>query len=169
MTMLARKISRAKWEPADYLAEDEIRADAISGCLRTRDDSLSWWHCEGDEQDVEEVALALATGSKYKKFEKIDVVVLPETDLLAHGLAVESTEGDTPIKELRSRHVNVVRLDLEKLARIARILAPKIRSNNSVFRFTKATLMTLVRTAIQDKRLDLDDLNKKLREELNKT
>lgn len=167
--MLARKISRAKWDPAEYLEEDEIRADAVTGCLRTSNDSLSWWYCEGDKQDVEEVALALATGPKFKRFEKIDLVVLPEADLLAHGVAAESTEGDTPIKELRSRHVNVVGLDLERLAKIARILAPRIRSNNSVFRFTKARLMTLVRTAIQDKRLDLDDLNKKLRDELNKT
>ena len=167
--MLARKISRAKWDAAEYLAEVEIRADAVTGCLRTSNDSLSWWHCEGDEQDVEEVALALATGPKTTKFEKIDVVVLPETDLLADGLASEPTEGDTPIKELRSRHVNVVKLDLERLAKIARILAPRIRSNDSVFHYTKVDLMTLVRKAINNKRLNVDDLNPKLRKELNKT
>jgi hypothetical protein len=167
--MLARKISRAKWQHRHYLAENEIRADAISGCLRTTDDTLSWWRCSTDEQDVAEVALALAVGPRMEKFDKIDVVVLPETDLAAAGLASESTDGDTPIKELRSRHVDLVKLDVERLAKVARILGPLIRSGDKVVQFTKAQLMTLVRTAIQDRRLDPDDLSVKLRDKLAKS
>ena len=56
MNMLARKISRAKWAPKEYLAPSEIRADAIGGCLRTTGDRLSWWRCKDDEEDVAEVA-----------------------------------------------------------------------------------------------------------------
>ena len=166
--MLARKISRAKWQQKEYLAETEIRADAISGgCLRTKDDKLSWWRCTDDEEDVAKVALALAVGPKIDRFDTIDVVVLPEAVLTEAGLASESTEGETPVKDLRSRHVDLVRLDVERLANVARILAPRIRSGDKVVRFTEAQLMTLVTTAIDDKRLDKDDLNDKLRKKLD--
>lgn len=164
--MLARKINRAKWQHRTYLEETEIRADAISGCLRTVDDTLSWWRCGDNEKDVAEVALALAVGPKIEKFDKIDVVVLPESILAEAGLAFEHTEGETSVKGLRSRHVDLVKLDIERLAKVARILDPLIRSGEKVVLFTKATLITLVTTAIHDKRLDVNDLHDKLREKL---
>lgn len=168
--MLARKISRAKWEPIGYLAENEIRADAISGgCLRTSGDTLSWWRCSGDEDDVAEVALALATGPNKTNFDKIDVVVLPEEELAAASLTTKPEAGDTPIKDLKARHVNVVRLDVERLAMIARILAPRIRTGENVFTFTRGKLKTIVSTAIKAERLNRNDLDEKLQEELDKS
>lgn len=166
--MLALKISRAKWERKDYLAENEIRADAITS-LRTSDDRLSWWRCaDDDEEDVDQVALALAVGPNNNRIDKFDIIVLPESILAKAGLASESTEGETLVKDLRSRHVDLVRLDVERLAKVARILDPRIRSGDKVVQFTKAQLTTLVTTAIQDKRLDPNDLNEKLREKLDK-
>ena len=169
MNMLARKINRAKWQHREYLAKTEIRADAISGCLRTTDDALSWWRCTDDEKDVADVALALYVGPEKESFEKIDVVVVPEAILTEAGLASEPTEGETPIRDLRSRHVNLVRLDVERLAKVARILAPRIRSGEKVVQFTKLRLMNLVTAAINDKRLKPNDLNEKLREKLGKS
>ncbi len=168
--MLARKISRAKWEPIGYLAQNEIRADAISGgCLRTSGDTLSWWRCSADEDDVAEVALAIATGPNKTNFDKIDVVVLPEEELAAAILTPKPEAGDTPIKDLRARHVNVVCLDVERLAMIARILAPRIRTGKNVFTFTRRKLKTLVSTAIKAERLDRNELDEKLQEELDKS
>jgi len=62
LNFLARKISRAKWEPAPYTGPEGIRADAITGsCLRTSNDTLSLWQCSQDVEDVSEVVLALAS------------------------------------------------------------------------------------------------------------
>lgn len=166
MNMLARKISRAKWEPKEYLAASEIRADAIGGCLRTAGDTLSWWQCTDDEKDVAEVALALAAGPKFETFETIYVVRLPEVVLANAGLASESTEGETAVKDLRPRHMDLVSLDVERLAKVARILGPLIRSGDKVVRFTKAQLVTLVTTAIHEERLDENDLSEKLQKKL---
>jgi hypothetical protein len=167
--MLARKISRAKWERKEYLAENEIRADVMGGCLRTLDDTLSWWRCTDDTRDVAEVALAMATGKQVDRFDTIHVVRLPEVVLANAGLESEATEGCTTVKDLQSRHVDLVRLDVERVARVARILAPVIRSSDKVVRFTKADLETLVATAIRDKRLDASDLSDGLRAKLQKT
>ena len=168
MNMLARKISRAKWNPKAYLAETEIRADAISGCLRTTDDKLSWWRCTDDKKNVAEVALALAAGPKIEKFERIVVVVVPEAVLANAELASELTEGETAVKDLQSRHVDLVKLDVERLAKVARILSPRIRSDDEVFRFTRAEVINLVITAIDDERLNANDLHEELQAKLAK-
>lgn len=165
--MLARKISRSKWARKEYLKDTEIRADAITGCLRTKDDRLSWWRCTDDTDDVEEVALALTAGPQIERFDKIDVVVLPESEFYDVGLASESSEGSTAVRDLRSRHVDLVCLDLVRLSAVANILDPVIREyRNNVFQFTRAELIKLVRTAIRDTRLDLKDLNPKLQQKL---
>ena len=164
--MLARKISRAKWAPKEYLAPSEIRADAIGGCLRTTGDTLSWWQCTDDEKDIDEVALALAAGPKFDRFDTIYVVRLPEAVLASAGLESESTEGETAVKDLQSRHMDLVSLDVERLAEVARILGPLIRSGDKVVRFTRARLKELVTKAIHEERLKVNDLNEKLREKL---
>ncbi len=169
MKMLARKISRAKWEPRDYLAEGEIPADAISGCLRTSDDTLSWWRCKGHREDVAEVALALTAAPKIEKFDKIDVVVLPEEVVTDAGFSVETFAGDTLVRELQARHVNLPKLDVDRLVEVAKILAPRIRDDDEVFQFTKGQLVKLVTAAIHDKRLDIDELSEKLQEKLHKS
>ncbi len=86
MSMLARKISRSKWASKPYLKPDAIRADAITNCLKTKDDRLSLWRCADDQWDVAEAFLALATGSKISKVETMDIVVLPENELEEAGL-----------------------------------------------------------------------------------
>lgn len=169
MNMLARKISRAKWERSNQLAENEIRADAVTRCLTTSDDTLSWWRCNDDEESVAQVALAVASAPGKSTFDKIDLVVLPKAIFDDAGVASESTDGETPVKDLRSRHVDLIRLDLERLAKVARILGSRIRSRDRVVRFTKAELVTLVNTAIRDERLDPDDLSEGLREQLAKS
>lgn len=167
MNMLARKISRAKWQHKDYLAETEIRADAISGCLRTTGDTLSWWRC-ADKEDLAEVALALTAGQTIDRFDKIDVVMLPEAVLANAGLERSSTDGETLVKDLRKRHVDLIKLDVERLATVARILNPLIRESGNVEVFTKQRLMTLVEKAIEENRLDEADLSEKLRGQLAK-
>lgn len=162
--MLARKISRAKWHPKEYLRPNEIGADAVTCCLRTSDNSLSWWRCTAQRTDVAEVALAIAC--TMQKFEKIDVVTLPNTEIESLGIEMRDTEGVTHVPELRSRHVDFLHLDVERLGRLAKTLAPRIRSNVSVFVFTKRELESLVRDAVASQRVLLQDLNEKLRERI---
>ena len=117
-----------------------------------------------DTADVGEVALALACNMQH--FEKIDVVTLAETDLERIGVETQETAGNTPVKELRTRHVDMLRLDLDRLARLAKVLAPGIRCSTSVFTFTRKDLITLVRNAVAANRVLPQDLNEKLREQL---
>lgn len=54
---LARMISRSKWEPKSRMHAEEISADAVTGDLRTQDNSLSFWRCpSGSAVELEDVA-----------------------------------------------------------------------------------------------------------------
>ena len=67
MAVLARKISRAKWEASDDLGEGEIQADAVSADLRTTGNTLSFWRCtSASETDLQRVILALTAAHRPK-------------------------------------------------------------------------------------------------------
>ncbi len=166
MTMLARKITRGRWIPKSYLPEDAVRADAVTD-LRTAGDGLSMWRCENDQEDVDQVFLALATGSQNSGFDTMDVVVLSEDELVAAGIAAEAMDGDTAVVDLKSRHVDLVRLDLGKLGQLASMLSAQVR-RNEVIRRTEKQIKRLVRMADSDRRLERDALKEELRKKLKK-
>src|SRR5690242_12787302 len=133
---LARKISRSKWEIKLPEHPNEIRADAITACLRTTQDSLSFWQCKRDEQDIAEVVLALS--APMDKIETIDIVLLDKDTMVSNNLSLEATEGITPVADLRNRHIDLVNLDMIRLCHVGREIAAKVRQDFDCYRFTKA-------------------------------
>lgn len=47
MTLLVRKINRAKWMQNDILSEQDVSADAITICMKTVGNTLSVWQIGG--------------------------------------------------------------------------------------------------------------------------
>ena len=161
---LARKISLAKWTPGQGFAQGEISADALTGDLRTRDNSLSFWRCDDEgEHDVEEVALAIATPGD--RLDKIDIVWLDEADLRNDGQTLRNSPGATPITELANRHVDVCRLDCVRLGDIARRVAVSIQAKR-FRRLAKRRVRDLVTTAVKQGRIHPDALANRIREEI---
>lgn len=131
---LIRKISRAKWESNSSLLPEEIGADAITGCLRTFNNSLSVWQCGQvqREEDIKEAILALA--ASMERIDKIDVVIIDKSALEEKGIALEPTPGNTPVEDLRDKHLDIIRLDTSRLCLIAQYIAEKIRRNTKKIR-----------------------------------
>jgi len=95
----------------------------------------------------------------------MDIVVVPEKEIEDAGLKAEAKEGDTAVQDLRSRHVDLVELDFDKLGTFARILAYRVK--NSQFKLlTKTEIKRLVRNAVSGGRVQPSELNEKLREKL---
>lgn len=161
MAFLVRKISRAKWVPKDDLAPSGIAADAVTADLRTTGNTLSFWRCSStDKADIESAALALAAAAD--RPDRLDVVYLDEQVVRDKGLVTESTPGDTPVVSLRDHHVDILKLDLERLGAVARLVAVAHRSNHS-HRMTKNEVVELVAAAIREGLLRLEDLNGEMR------
>lgn len=160
MQYLARKIQRGKWETKPYISIEEIRADAITGgCLRTSDDNLSLWQCKDSREDVEEIALALA--SCMDQIEGIHIVLLNK-QLLEHGdLSLEASEGKTPIEDLRSRHIDITKLTMKKVCKIAEYVKSALPIASQFYQFTKAQIKEILQKAIRNERINIEMLEKR--------
>jgi len=169
MIYVARKISKAKWElKPEFISElskEAIPADAITADLRTQRNRLSLWKFE-DESALEEVVLALAT--RMQRLDKIDIVWTEFELLISKGLKYEETEGETPVRNLKDRHIDLINLDVKRLEEIAIILADSIRNNKppKVKRFAKNKVREILQQGLREERFSPDNLSENLRRDL---
>lgn len=166
MPVLARKITRAKWERADGLAEGEVAADAVTVDLRTSGNTLSFWTCTiPSEEELRETVLALAANAE--RLDKFDIAWLDEAAVCSAGLATNPTDGDTPVLTLRARHVDVEKLDYVRLGKVADLLVAALALNHHK-RMTKKEVLEILKAAVLDRRVALDDLKNGVRVEVEK-
>ncbi len=158
---LARKISKAKWEPGADFRDGEISADAVTADLRTKENNLSLWRCgTGTPEEVDEVVLALT--ASYVKVGVCDVALIAEEELTAAGYVLEESGGNTTVGDLVSQHVDLVRLDYDRLGHVARCVSAAVAAGR--FRRTQVPkVLDLLVTAVEDERLPLDALREKVR------
>lgn len=158
---LARKITRAKWAATKGFSAGEIPADAVTVDLRTQDNSLSFWLCQTDTAgDVEAAALAIAAAGE--RVDKLDIIWLIDDELELDGLTLAKTEGRTPVRDMTSRHVDLIQLDYVRLGRIARKVVDAIESQRYC-RLTRARVRKLIVVAIRQGRIDSAKLDERLR------
>ena len=163
---LARKITRAKWVVKQDLSAGEISADAVTGDLRTQENSLSFWQCRmGAKADVEEAALAIAAAGN--RVDKLDLVWISDDEFRADNQQWKDTEGRTPVARLARRHVDVYRLDYVRLGKVARRIAAAIEENR-YDRLTKSRVMNLLIAAVRQGLVELDDLQEGVQAEVGK-
>ena len=164
--LLARKITRAKWQPKNGISDGKIPADAITADLRTQSNALSLWECgAATQEDIEAVVLALAVA--VDRIDKIDIVWFSDDDLRAGGLRIIQTPGRTPISEMSSRHYDAQNLDYEQLGTIADCVANAL-SNAQYKRFTQRRVRDIISAAAQQDRVSLIDLNDKIRRDIER-
>ena len=159
---LARKISRAKWEVERELSEGEIPADAIRVDLHTKDNKLSFWRC-GSETEVEDAALAIA--ATRDNVDKLDIVWVDEGELKTDDQTLKDTKGETPVTELAERHVDVCQLDYVRLGKVAHRVMAAIKKEQCI-RLTKKQVTDILVAAVEQKRVDLNDLRPSLRKKI---
>lgn len=166
MSLLARKISRAKWEAGEDLGQDEIPADAVSADLRTTGNTLSFWTCPSDgESDLRKAVLALAAAAE--RVDRMDLAWIEEPVVRHHEILAAFTRGRTPVESLQEHHVDLVRLDVKRLGKVAELLADAIRRGNHR-RMTRKQVLSIVTEAVRDDLVPLKDLQCGVREEVQK-
>ena len=159
MAFLVRKISPSKW---DVDVEGPINADAITNCLRTSGNTLSFWKVES-EVEIADAVLALAASND--NLDKMDVVVVPESAFTANNISIQSTPGRTACVDLAETHRDLSNLTFHHLGIVADLLAEKIR-NGQTTRFTMGKLRTILVAAIDDGRLDFEKLSEGIQKKL---
>lgn len=162
MSLIVRKIERGKWMQNDILSGADVSADAITNCMKTRNNSLSVWEVSREDQ-VDDVVLALASQSEH--IETMDVVVLDRTTLINSGLQLQATDSPTPIKELSQIHRDIVQLTYTSLGVLARITVDAMR-NKTNHRYTKGKIKNLIDNAIAAGRLKKEALKEDVKSHL---
>ena len=154
---LVRTITRAKWESRSDL--DAVAADAITGDLRTKSNTLSFWRCASEAEDnLTATALAIAAG---RDIDKLEIVWLVASDLRADGQALKNTDGRTPLKALIKRHVDICQLDYVRLGRITDRVVSAIDADQYL-RFTPSSVKKPLVNAVRQNRIVLGDLKSEL-------
>jgi hypothetical protein len=163
--VFVRMIAGAKWEQSADLREGEIAADAVTGDLRTRQNSLSFWRCRAaaDDRELRNAALAMATARD--RLDRLDLVYLDEDWIREIGLEIRATPGNTPVSSLRSSHVDVDQLDLARLGAIAGMIATAHRANAEL-KMSRLEVLSIIVKAVRDGLVGIDALRGDLREKV---
>ncbi|MCI0418031.1 MAG: hypothetical protein L0312_02225 [Acidobacteria bacterium] len=164
MPYLARKVTRAKWDGEDDFAEDEIPADAVTADLRTTNNTLSFWRVElASNDEIRRTALALATAAE--RIDRMDIAWVEENSFGAHYISMNPSDGRTPVASLRSNHVDVTKLDLGRLGKVATFIAEAL-SQGQHCRFTKKEVVQIIVKAVREDLVSINDLEPKVKEEI---
>ena len=159
MSLLLRKIEKAKWMQNDILGGEDVSADAITNCLKTTANALSVWEV-GDKSQVSDAVLAMA--SQFDHLDTIDIALLCQGALGKAGLGVERSAANTALADFADNHREVVRLTYRKLGELAGLIVDEIRANR-IQRYTKGQLRTLLHAAVAKGRININDLREKVK------
>jgi hypothetical protein len=159
MPLLVRKIDKRKWLQNDILRGEPVSADAITNCLKTKDNCLSLWRIP-DRSRIDDAVLAQTT--MFAHLDGIDVVILDEKTLEKRGISIENVPGDTKIAEMAEWHVHVTDLNVDTLAKLAQSIAESLQTKSEE-RYEKGRLARLLASAVSQDRLSLDELRENVR------
>lgn len=164
MSYLVRKITRSKW-PSEDLKEmkmEDIPADAISNCMKTNKNALSTWEIPSLER-LEDAILAIASGLDH--IDTIDVVSIERSKMEACGLMIFENDGDTPVRELVKNHKDVISLDYRSVGEFANLILEELQENKTK-RYTRAALLKIIQSAIDQGKLEKKDLKLSIQSKL---
>ena len=150
MSLLVRKIEKGKWLQNDIVSGEDVSADAITNCMKTKKNTLSMWRIDNEAQ-IDDAVLAIV--SAHHHLDAIDVVWINKDQLEEKGVSMQDTPGNTPVDDLVDNHVDVLDLTYISLGKVAHCIV-KCFHDSSVERYTRVRLKKLLRKAIESGRLE---------------
>lgn len=162
MSYLVRKFNRAKWAQTNPETGD-IAADAITSCLKTSNNELSFWRIDNKiEDEINAIIVAMTAGGD--RVDTIDVAIIDEEELKKYCKIVDST-GNTPVEDMKDKHCDLVELTHSKLGSIANLIYDEIKSN-SYKRITTKPLKALLYIALNANKFQPEELQPTMRADL---
>ncbi|EOQ22854.1 MULTISPECIES: hypothetical protein [Citrobacter] len=165
MGHLLRKFSLAKWEPNRGIDSQDISADAITGCTRTSNNTLSVWSSTTQDfasEEVEKLIVALATTMNEPA--AIDLIWLEDEWLQSNGIELVSSSGGSKYKSLNNKHKDLASLKHSSLSLVGEHILSQMQDDTKFKRITKKELIKLVvKWMNADKEFNIDELKEKWR------
>lgn len=181
MPIVVRRINLGKWKnysknkPGKKILSSVLGfskynapADAITGCLKTKNNELSVWIVDKKE-DIPYALLAMATGTKQDSLGTIDYVTFESEELIKAGIRYEPSLEDagTAIPILKQFHNDIKDVDYCCLGKMQDMIVSKVNSNSEQ-NVLKEDLWRWIEKAIDGKIIDFDLLTEKYRQDITK-
>lgn len=163
MGYYVRKISRPKWPNKDYnsYSINNIRADAITGCMKTTHDELSLWKIENKEEDIKAI-LPIVAG--FQRPSTLDIVYLPEEKFDNLGIELVQSNGRTPVKKYEGLHYDAKVNNYKGLGDFASIILGSLEENYK--RINEKEVIRIIKSAVEDGTLNSKDLDEHMQKKL---
>lgn len=167
MSFLVRKITMSRWPQDNYGGLSDISADTLTNVLNTKNNELSFWKAE-NEEEIKEIGASFFSRLNGKQ-SSISLVVIPYEELVNISSLKNSPEhGDTAIPKLKIKHYDLFNLTGESLCATANAIA-KRTSNlhlNQIIDFDKDEAITLLQKMLRDDEVDKSLLGNFMKDEL---
>ncbi|WP_311969365.1 hypothetical protein [Pseudomonas baltica] len=160
MALMVRTVNKAKWD----MSFNPANADAITLCLKTKNNTLSFWVVESPEK-VDDGVLAIASANQ--NLDAIDIVVVDSAEFEARDIKIIESVGRTACLDLASSHRDLAELNVRHLEGVSEVIASKIK-DNKVVRYNMSSLRNLIEIAIDAKRINLELLHEGIKKKLSK-
>ncbi len=161
MTLLVRKVNRNNWSTEESDDVFDVSSNAITNCLRTVRNQISVWEIESEDK-LKEAVLALAAAGDH--LETFDIVML-DKDYIESEMKCNNSKGDTPVKDLIEKHYDLSELTYYELGLIAEHIILNLKKDN-IRRYTAWEIREILNEAIENKRLNYEDIKLEVRDKL---
>lgn len=157
--MLVRRIEPSVWIDFGEFEGLGVPAEVVQHKdFRAGKNALSFWRFDSETATWREDALLAIVGG-FKRVDGVFAVVVDEQEMVAQGLPLRETPGDTCFPSLRGFHVDAVALDARRLASVAEIVARAARQDKRLVQFTHADVVRVLVRAVRERRLmNVDNL-----------
>lgn len=161
MSFFVRKINKPKWK----LIDKSISSDAITSCLRTTSNTLSFWKIEKEDDEYLEKAIIPITSCQ-ERVEAVDFIIIEEDFFKNNGISFKQDTATTPATKLNELHINLVDLNYERIGVLSNKIFELV-SNKKVIRKTKKQATELLLKGIEESVVDSSLINDKLKAKIS--
>lgn len=148
---------------SDWASLARIPSDALTICMKTQGNTLSFWRVDAGENGEDEAILALL--GTQNRIDKIDIVFIE--DNAVEDVTFAATLGNTIFADLRNLHVDIADLDHIAFLKTAGALGAQIFEDN-IKRVTKSDFKTRMQRSLNDRRIAWESIPEAMQLELNK-
>ena len=156
MPRFLRVTRKGRWErypKIPWLPPGEIKADALRD-LQTSEGVLSIYRAD-DQSAADRICLAIA--ATRETFGSLDYAIFDADELPSIGIEPTRTTGETPDPEVNRLHCDLTALTVEKVSRLARVIAAGDHD-----RISKKSVEISLRSAFRSDSLDRNEINSEL-------
>ncbi|HHR3292196.1 TPA: hypothetical protein ACS4NL_003905 [Klebsiella oxytoca] len=131
MAIYIRKVTKSKWDWQNPIncnvVANALGTDGVTNCCRTSGNTLSIWKIDSenlDSEDDKKIVAALVTNGG--SLSPIDCVFLSDEDIEGCGLSVSQEDGNSLISDVKSKHYNIINLNMSSVSALGLIIKKKV-------------------------------------------